>query len=74
MTIKRVQDRAVGYLVSILPELCVVDFSKLVTREMTIAVRCLSAAVGIGRGTAGLGWVFAAVNNCKGSACVKKKI
>lgn len=70
---------------SVLPELFVVDFSKLVTREMTIGVCCLSAAVGIGRGTAGVngdwgsvvvnvGRVSAAVNNCKGYACVKKKI
>ena len=56
MTIPSVQDREVGNLVSVLPELFVVDFSKLVTREMTIGVCCLSAAVGVGRGTVSGDW------------------
>lgn len=76
-----VQDRAVEYLVSILPELSVANVSELLTGEITIDVSCPSAALGIGWGTAGvngdwgsvvvsIGWVSAAVNNC----CVKKKI
>ena len=49
-----------------------------------VGVSCLSAAVGRGRGCAGVngdqgsvavsvGWGSAAVNNCKGSAFVKKE-
>ena len=52
-----IQDRsAVGYLMSVLPELSVVDVSELVmvTGEMTIGVSSPSVAVGIGRGTAGV--------------------
>ena len=68
-------NRAVGYPMSILPELGVVDVSELamVTGEVASGVSCLSAAVTKGWGSAGDNgdWGSVVVSVDWGSAAVK---